>query len=90
MTRLWATVDPGPHLPGSMPRAERWIIDPTPDGFFLLLRYTTGMEFGGDTWHETVEHAREQAASEYGDALGGWRTVPAEVEDAVAFAARSN
>jgi hypothetical protein len=52
----------------------------------MLFRYTAHGEFGGDTWHESVEGAREQAAFEYEDALVEWVDVPEEVEDAHAYA----
>lgn len=29
-------------------------------------------EMAGDTWHETKQAARDQAAWEYGERLGGW------------------
>lgn len=31
-----------------------------------MYRYTEGGEFCGDTWHETFEHALDQAEFEYG------------------------
>lgn len=52
----------------------------------MLFRYTAHGEFGGDTWHASVDSAREQAAYEYDDALGEWVGVPEEVEDAHAYA----
>lgn len=38
------------------------------DSFCYLFRYTDDGRFCGDTWHETVEHAFDQAEYEY--ALG--------------------
>lgn len=52
----------------------------------MLFRYTAYGEVGGDTWHPTESDAREQAAEEYGDALGAWLDVPDDVTDAHAFA----
>jgi hypothetical protein len=44
------------------------------------------MAFAGDTWHESLDTAREQVSFEYEDSLGEWVHVPAEVEDAHAYA----
>ena len=52
----------------------------------MLFRYTAHGDFGGDTFHLTAEEALEQAAFEYGDALGEWLTVPDEITDPHAFA----
>ena len=61
------------------------IVDDDPGA--MLFRYTTAGEFGGDTWHPTVEAARTQAEYEYGDALlVPWMDVPADVKDAHNFA----
>src|SRR5258708_4476685 len=52
----------------------------------LMYRYTRDRRCGGDTWHENLEHAQEQAEFEFGDAVGEWRQVPDDVEDPVGFA----
>jgi hypothetical protein len=52
----------------------------------MVFRYTAHGEFGGDTWHASVDSARDQAAQEYEDALGEWVDVPEEVADAHSFA----
>jgi hypothetical protein len=49
-------------------------------------RYTRNGSTAGDTWHENFAHAMEQAEFEYGDAVGEWREVPAEIEDPVSYA----
>ena len=56
------------------------------DGGAMLFRYTAHGEFAGDTWHATVEDAREHAIYDYSDALGDWVDVPIDVEDAHAYA----
>ena len=56
------------------------------DGGAMLFRYTAHGEFAGDTWHATVEDAREHAIYDYSDALGDWVEVPIDVEDAHAYA----
>lgn len=52
----------------------------------MLFRYTAHGDFGGDTFHSNAEEALEQAAFEYGDALGVWLRVPEEITDPHAFA----
>ena len=52
----------------------------------MLFRYTAHGDFGGDTFHSNAEEALEQAAFEYGDALGEWLTVPDDIIDPHAFA----
>ena len=42
--------------------------------------------FAGDTWAESVEQAQAQASYEYEELLGEWEWVPADVEDASAYA----
>ncbi len=60
------------------------IADGTPGA--MLFRYTVHGEFGGDTWHPTVDDAREHAIYDYSDALGDWVDVPETVEDPHAYA----
>ena len=52
----------------------------------MLFRYTVHGEFGGDTWHPSVEAAREHAIYDYSDALGDWIDVPDDIQDAHAYA----
>ena len=54
----------------------------------MLFRYTAFGEFAGDTWHASVDDAREHAIYDYSDALDEWVDVPVEVEDAHAYAVR--
>ena len=54
----------------------------------MLFRYTAYGEFGGDTWHPSVDDAREHAIYDYSDALGDWVDVPEDVEDPHAYAVR--
>jgi hypothetical protein len=68
-----------------LPRPQVLVIEEKPDGIFLF-RYTADGRFGGDTWHQDLAEAREQAEYEYEGALGAWREVPADVRDAHAFA----
>ena len=62
------------------------LIETNPSGIFLV-RLTAEGEQVGDTWHETIEFAKEQADYEFAK-LSPWTSVPAEVEDVVAFGLR--
>jgi hypothetical protein len=76
-----------PIDPESMPPAPDVILligDADPGA--MLFRYTVHGEFGGDTWHPSVEAAREHAIYDYSDALGDWIDVPDDIADAHAFA----
>jgi hypothetical protein len=86
--RQWAPVTPEPTSPGSMPPADVLVIDDRPDGIFLF-RCTAAGEFGGDTWHRSVDEAKDQAAYEFGPDVR-WRPIPETESDPVAFAIRAN
>lgn len=60
------------------PRPEVVFIDDSKSGWFLF-RYTYGGEFAGDTWHQSLEQAKDQASYEYGSSLGEWIAVPGGV-----------
>jgi len=57
---------------------------------FFLDRYTAEGEPAGDTWHQDLEEAKDQAEYEYNGALGEWRLVPEEIsnDQAIEFALR--
>jgi hypothetical protein len=48
-----------------MPIAEALLIEVEADGVFLF-RLSADGQFAGDTWHESVEEAKEQAKFEFG------------------------
>src|SRR4051812_32721820 len=54
-----------------MPWPRLLIIAPTARGY-LLDRLTSDGESAGDTWHQDLDEAREQALDEYAGALGEW------------------
>jgi hypothetical protein len=54
----------------------------------MVFRYTAHGEFGGDTYHASVDEAKEDTEAEYEDALLAWEDVPEQVGDAHAFAVR--
>jgi hypothetical protein len=60
--------------PTALPSARVLIIEERPDGVFLL-RYSSQAEFAGDTWHQTVADAKDQAAFEF-DVVPAWLVVP--------------
>ena len=70
-----------------LPRAVLVLIEPRDDGVFLY-RYSETGEFGGDTWHASVEEAKDQAAFEFGESLAPWQPVPDSIVDAHEFAVR--
>ena len=59
-----------------------------PESDAMLYRYAGDNlgEFAWDTWSESVEDAKAQAEFEYGELLGGWQTIPEDVEDATSYA----
>ena len=78
-----------PLIPEKMlPLADVVILVADDEPGAMLFRYTAHGEFGGDTWHLTVEEALESAIYEYGEALQPWADVPDDVGDAHDFAVR--
>ena len=78
-----------PLIPEKMlPLADVVILVADDDPGAMLFRYTAHGEFGGDTWHLTVEEAQESAIYEYGEALQPWEEVAADVVDVHDFAVR--
>ena len=75
-------IDPSQMLP--VPDVVLMIAGPEPGA--MLFRYTAHGEFGGDTWHPSMESAGEQATYEYEDALGEWVHVPEDIEDPHGYA----
>lgn len=75
--------------PIPMPRPDVLLLEADEFGHAMLYRYTSSGEFGGDTWHETVEMAKDAAAHEYGESIvGAWEPVPESESDAHEFAIR--
>jgi hypothetical protein len=60
------------------------LIEQKPDGIFLF-RFTAESHCVGDTWHESIDAAKEQASFEFNDLITQWKEVPAEVSDPVSF-----
>lgn len=53
-------------------KVAKLFIEKNEDGFFLF-RATSQGTIISDTWHASVQDAMEQAAFEYGEAVGPWR-----------------
>ncbi|MBI1877522.1 MAG: hypothetical protein HYR94_04705 [Chloroflexi bacterium] len=68
-----------------LPRPRVFVIEEKSEGVFLF-RFAADGSFGGDTWHMSIDDAKNQAAYEYGDMLGRWEQIPPEVTNVVAFA----
>jgi hypothetical protein len=82
-------------LPGGpqqeMAPAQILVLEAQDDGSAMLYRYTADGADCGDTWHEDVEAAKEQAAWEYDDAQGMWAHAPtdcSELDAALRYARR--
>lgn len=71
-----------------LPVADVVLVVSHPKGDTMLFRYTAHGEICGDTPHDSLADAEEQARQEYGDALLEWMDVPADVKDAHDFAIR--
>ena len=61
------------------------VLESRSDGIFLDRYDALGRE-AGDTWHESVVDAKEQALAEYGKHVGRWTEVPANEAEPVALA----
>jgi hypothetical protein len=71
-----------------LPVADVVLVVSQPKGDTMLFRYTAYGEMCGDTPHDSLADAEEQARQEYGHALLEWIDVPTEVKDAHDFAIR--
>jgi hypothetical protein len=61
------------------------LVESKNDGIFLY-RATEDGTFCGDTWHLSIDDAKAQAESEYGDLVGKWIEVPSNIENYIEFA----
>ena len=77
----------GGSKPERMPWPRALVIEEQADGV-TLDRYALDGSPAGDTWHMSIEEAKEQAQDEYDGLLSDWRSVPAEIgrEGLLAFA----
>jgi hypothetical protein len=77
-TRRDMEADTSTEKLGEFPWPDVVFIDDDKSGWFLF-RYTLAGRFAGDTWHESLEHAKAQASDEYGSSLGEWIEVPGDM-----------
>lgn len=63
----------GPEEVGEFPPAAFVEIKANESGF-LLLRFDADGQFSGDTWHQSLEEAKEQARFEFGIIESDWTT----------------
>jgi hypothetical protein len=68
----------------TLPAARFLTIELTAEGFFLF-RFAEDGAFAGDTWHRSLDEAKDQANYEYGNALGGWLDIPDDASDAIGW-----
>jgi hypothetical protein len=61
------------------------VIEESEEGTFLY-RYDVDGRFVGDTWHETVDEAKDQAEHEYHLNILAWADLPSGITDAVKHA----
>lgn len=64
----------GPETTDGFPVAVRLEISVSEDGVFLL-RFDQNGDFCGDTWHQTIKDAKDQAQFEFNVTEVDWRTV---------------
>ena len=69
-----------------LPVADVLVLETTDEQGIMLYRYTTEGVFCGDTWHETIEDAKDQAGYEFGDTVGSWHEIPPDVANAIDYA----
>ena len=67
-----------------MPVASALLIEIQSEGVFLY-RVSADGQFAGDTWHESLGAAKDQAEFEFGSGLSDWTSIPTDVEDAMAY-----
>ena len=65
------------------------VIEEQPERVFLF-RFDAGGRCVGDSWHLTIDGARQQAIAEFNDLLLDWEPIPAEIEDPVSFGLRQD
>jgi len=80
------------YLVAASSRGTLLILQPAepPDIGWFLLRYSPAGAFQGDTWHETIEGAESQVASQFGDVSPPkWRKVTGRIAEAIVAARAS-
>ena len=65
----------GPNATSEMPVAVKLEISADDNGVFLI-RFDKNGTFCGDTWHQSIDDAKEQASFEFSVADSDWDTTP--------------
>jgi hypothetical protein len=68
-----------------LPRARVVVLEESDQDGAYLHRYDEFGKYITDTWHETIDDAKDHASFEYGSALGVWSAVPVGVVTAEAI-----
>ncbi len=76
----------GTPISERMPWPDVVLLVEDPQGGAVVVRFTRDGTFAGENDRESVEEALWQLEFEYGDALGDWEEIPADVADPLAFA----
>ncbi len=87
--RQWVTVGvtpAGTAIEERMPWPDVVLLKEDPLGGAVVARFTRDGTFAGEDDCDSVEEALWQLEFEYGDALGEWQEIPADVMDPLAFA----
>jgi hypothetical protein len=61
-----------------MPAPAVLVLEPVAGGNAMLFRFTSTGDDCGDTWHQSIDEAKEQAAFEYENAVGMWVSAPSD------------
>lgn len=69
-----------------LPMPSILTIEPGEAGSVFLHRLTENGVECGDTWHQSVRDAKDQARYEYGDSVSDWEEIPADVANPRQFA----
>ena len=81
-----------------LPSADILLIEQRKNDTFLfrsendtfLFRFTMEGEYAGDTWHQSVQEAKKQAAFEYGVIDDTWQIVTVDIDDVIQFSYESD
>lgn len=68
-----------------LPMPDLLIIEERPEGIFLVRYKLDGTEVG-DTWHESIKDAKDQADYEYKDNINEWQQIPDKIKSSFDYA----
>lgn len=64
----------------ALPLARLLLIEQKANDIYLF-RFTEKGDYAGDTWHQSIEEAKKQAAFEYDVSVNSWQKIPPNVKD---------